>query len=1170
MDSLEKYTMLILQKSIKWLFSPFYAIIVYNLVMFEVNLIMMRRVIAFALAFALIFTAVPQALAATGALDGFAADGSFAAGEALVLCEASYLQQLMPRRAMLAAAASANNDIQILDAWNLDYSTRLFAMLPDADSNADSNADSAADEPLFILRLSSPMDTTELVAYLDAQSGVIAAEPNYAYSAQAVNDPYFNSQWGLSGTYGVHPESLTQWESGSANEYIVAVVDTGIDYNSPDLAGRIREDLAFDAYPSARPGTDTGAQGHGTHVAGIIAAATNNGTGVAGVTGVVDCKIMPVRVFNGSVSYSSDVVAGIGHIIQSKLAGNNIVAANMSIGGKWFSSEIMRYALSRLADNDILPVRSAGNDSLYIDDNSVYPSFFETPYVTAVAAIDSNGSFDSSYSNYSPTCVQVAAPGTSILSTWFAGRGGYISPLDTFENDNSYNITYAAYKYGVGVNPASASSLSATPTSYGYQSPKSLQFEVTPFAGSSDIRVTLPNSLGQAAADGSLGVWVRFTSATPLPDAYSLTAGVGSSADRPYSAMRSCALDQWYYMSAAMTAAQELSLWISIYSGQTVTVCIDDLGSAPTASTGYNVFEGTSMAAPFFTGAYALLRAAYPSTTMAELRARLIGGSRPHNSLTDRVNSGGSVDLREAVKTDTLGFAPVIDTIEQSGNTVTVKGWFFGASPTVTLGSQTISAFTQTGTDGGCTISFELPSGVGGVQTLTVTKSNGRSYRMRYDYSPRGNMTELGTLPAASKAILHDVFSYGNSLYYLISTADGFEICVYENGVASAFIPISSAGDRAARDDFSCFVQDNVLYVYDYNHIHRFDMASKTWLPDIPSPYTLDSAASFYTGAVAVYNGRLMLIGGMGSSADNHIRVYDDSTASWSSGEVIDSGFTLHAARAVNVDGKLVVFAMYSYYGRKEYAVFVYDGQSWSKRACPYTDLCGCSLSALDGEALCFGDSGAQNGILAYNVASDSWRRIPYYGSGLSHTARGTVSGRRVYAITGQPRSYSQMLQFVDIPVVPTPTPTPYVPPYIAPASILPARTPATSPVITRQGDAFIVTSADFSNAVSLSLSGTPLTAGRDYSLSGGALCLSPSLLARLGDGRYVLYAVFPNGSGVCEFELVNGCITDTSQALPPATGDADSNAGSAALLMLLAPVCLAAWLIKAKRKRLR
>ncbi len=974
----------------------------------------MRRLLSLLLSFifVLFLLPVPCALAAQQTPES----GGYAPGEALVLFHTSAPQ---PQVFQASSQPFFGSDMQIEALYDFPSAGNMRS------------AASENDGALSIALVSASTDTETLLARLDALDFVEAAEPNYRYYAHILsNDPYVDAQWNLGGKNGVHPDAL--WDKASSEDVIVAVLDTGVDYDTPDLAGRIDTAHAFDAYPSGGIpiATDTGKLGHGTHVAGIIAAATNNNEGVASVSGSSHCKIMPVRVFadNGQC-YAGDVVAGIHHVIQMKQNGCNIAAANMSLGGKWFSSEIMHYALTKLGEAGVLPVRSAGNDKLYIDNSSVYPSLFENPYTVNVAAIREDGSFDGSYSNYSDTCVHIAAPGTDILSTWFKGRGGYVSSSGSirfypFEDTASYSIEYAPYHYQHHIVESDAVLLpDVHPSAGGYHSDKSLQFELTlkddrfdPTKKYNDYRIVLPKACGVMSAGENLGLRVQVSAAALLGNDASLYMNLGERSERP-NMDASYSFGEWYYLSQASTQNQELSLWLRVFNAQSpLTIRIDDLGANHTSDTAYHVFEGTSLAAPHAAGAYALLYAAMPDASLSELRARLLGSSRQDVSLLGKVNTGGSIDLRNALNADTSGFAPVIDSISQSGRSITVKGWFFGEAPSLTLAGKSIAYDTQSGSSGACTIEFTLSEGIEGVETLVVTKANGRSYRMRYDYSPVGNMHITGPMPEtnAKDAILHDLFSYAGRLYYLVSTPEGYALSMQSGGGWSPFIPKKSPGDSAARDDFSTFVDGNLLYIYDIAHIHVFDMAAGKWLSDIAGPYTLDvSKSGFCMGAIAVHEGKLTVFGGKGDGVNSHIRVYDPNLGTWSDEGALDAEFTPEIARAVRIGGKLVIFAQRNAWWN-QYAVFVFDGNTWTKQSHSYADLWKGGFTVLKNEILCLGDVNAKDGVLAYDPAANTWRRLPYWGTGLAHSMRGTVSGERFYAITALQEAGARLLQYLD------------------------------------------------------------------------------------------------------------------------------------------------------------
>ncbi len=989
----------------------------------------MRRALSLLLCSIILLFCLPVSVSLAEGLPQYALEeGAYAPGEALVLFRPQAISPASDFQTASSAFAGFGGDISVEAVYGFDFSSSLYDKARPEASNEEIGR-------LSIAHVSSTMETQALLDALNKLDYVEAAEPNYRCYPDAVSysDPYISEQWGLLGVKGIQPEALwsnANVQSETAGDIVVAVIDTGIDYGNPDLAGRITDpSLAFDAYPTngIDPGTDTGGNGHGTHVAGIIAAQTDNAEGIAGVMGKYSkAKIMPVRVFaaNGSC-YASDVVAGIHHVMQKKLTDNvNIVAANMSFGGDWTCSEAISYAHGLLGDAGVLPVRSAGNSGLYIDNprSSVYPSYFESKYTLAVAATDINGEFDASYSNYSDTCVQISAPGTDILSCWLRGKGNFAGSsgsliYDDFEDaSRSYTISYSGYDFPSRSVSSDALVQSVTPAPGGYSSDKSLQFQLVPSDGYSDYRILLPDNYGLTNAGETLGFRFRFSVSDPSAASQIMyIAKIGEKDVNPFATQ--CMPDKWYYFNRSNSSNSELSLWFGMISMGAapvpVTIFIDK--AARVSGSDYSVEEGTSMAAPHVAGAYALLYAAMPDKSMPELRARLLGSSRFEPSLTGKTVTSGALDLTHAADSDTGDFAPVIDSIAQNGSTVRVEGWFFGDSPVVSLAGQTVSGITQSGSGGACALEFALPDGISGIQTLVITKSNLRSYRMRYDYSPRGNMQIIGDMPEISggEIVQNDLFGYNGALYYLVSSPQGYHISVREGSAWSAFSFEESLGDTAAHDDFSSFTDGNILYIYDINHIHRYDMAAKQWLSPINGPYTLDlGSGGFYSGAVAVYNGSLMIIGGKGSGLSSDLQIYDKDNGLWTSGGDIFPG-NISSARAVLLNGKLTVFLYDS--DARQYSLLSYDGNAWNAHSSSYTNTWEWSFAVLNDEILCFSEKGAESGILAYNPSSNTWRRLSYRGTGLAYTSRGTVAGSRIYLLTALQDYSKRLLQYVDI-----------------------------------------------------------------------------------------------------------------------------------------------------------
>ena len=216
------------------------------------------------------------------------------------------------------------------------------------------------------------------------------------------DDPYRADQWDLAAMRA--PDA---WPRSTGTGVTVAVVDTGVDSNHPDLAGQVLPGADF---ITGAEGTVTDPNGHGTHVAGIIAAAAGNGEGIAGVA--PGARILPIRVLgaNGS-GYLSDAANGI---VYAADHGADVI--NLSISSTT-SIDAMTNAIAYARSRGVVVVAAAGNTRANGSPVS-YPA--ADPGVLAVAATDSAGRF-APYSN-AGDYVDVAAPGSAVLSTF---PGGY-------------------------------------------------------------------------------------------------------------------------------------------------------------------------------------------------------------------------------------------------------------------------------------------------------------------------------------------------------------------------------------------------------------------------------------------------------------------------------------------------------------------------------------------------------------------------------------------------------------------------------------------------------------------------------------------------------------------------------------------------------------------------
>lgn len=234
---------------------------------------------------------------------------------------------------------------------------------------------------------------------------VTYAEPDRAARATgSPDDPWFANQWGM-----VRVQAPEAWEVTTGSAAInVAILDTGIDTAHPDLAARIVDSRNFTSSVTVED-----VYGHGTHVAGIAAAITNNGIGVAGLG--YSSSIMNVKVLgDDGIGLYSWIIQGIVWAVD-----NGAHVINMSLGGP-IASSALEDAVNYAWDNGVVVVAAAGN---YGGSEPFYPAYYVNSI--AVAATDSYDN-RAAWSNHGDW-VDVAAPGVTIASTLDGGGYGYKS-----------------------------------------------------------------------------------------------------------------------------------------------------------------------------------------------------------------------------------------------------------------------------------------------------------------------------------------------------------------------------------------------------------------------------------------------------------------------------------------------------------------------------------------------------------------------------------------------------------------------------------------------------------------------------------------------------------------------------------------------------------------------
>jgi thermitase len=237
-----------------------------------------------------------------------------------------------------------------------------------------------------------------LRAFVLGGRGLPDMAPGGASPDGAPNDPKYGQQWGPSCI-----DAEAAWDEVPDNGGIIlAIIDTGVDISHADL--RDHYDTSIDKDFAGNDNNANDDMGHGTHVAGIAAAVTNNHTGIAGLAPVT---IMGVKVLDFlGIGFDSDIVAGIDYA-----ANNGAHVINMSLGGTSGSNAMRNACDAAFYTHDVVVVAAAGNSST---DRNFYPASFES--VIGVSALGTCTTL-AGFSNYGTDNVELAAPGETIYST---------------------------------------------------------------------------------------------------------------------------------------------------------------------------------------------------------------------------------------------------------------------------------------------------------------------------------------------------------------------------------------------------------------------------------------------------------------------------------------------------------------------------------------------------------------------------------------------------------------------------------------------------------------------------------------------------------------------------------------------------------------------------------
>ncbi|MBL8048045.1 MAG: S8 family serine peptidase [Chthonomonas sp.] len=292
--------------------------------------------------------------------------------------------------------------------------------------------DQTALNPYFSrLIVPAGVDAIQLISRIKGEPIVRVAEPDYLVSTNLTpNDPQLNVLWGLKDTAAPDADISAEqaWDLTTGSSAVkVCVIDTGLDYTHQDLAGNSY------ANPGEIPGNGVDDDGngyvddvygydfvnsdgdpmddndHGTHCSGTIGGKGNNGIGVVGVNWNVSIFAAKFLSAGGSGSTSNAILS----VDYARVRGANIMSNSWGGGG---FSQLLLEAIQRAEQADILFVAAAGNSASNNDTTANYPSNYDVANVVAVASITKDDQL-SSFSSYGATSVDIAAPGSDVVST---------------------------------------------------------------------------------------------------------------------------------------------------------------------------------------------------------------------------------------------------------------------------------------------------------------------------------------------------------------------------------------------------------------------------------------------------------------------------------------------------------------------------------------------------------------------------------------------------------------------------------------------------------------------------------------------------------------------------------------------------------------------------------
>lgn len=876
------------------------------------------------------------------------------------------------------------------------------------------SAEKEKDDIVVSLVKADKCSADELIKKLKSNKNIIHAQKNYKVKAlNTTNDTYEKYQWAIenkgqnAGTEGLDIKPI---KTDSSEEKVVAIIDTGVDYTHPDLENvmwknpygkKLEGEYGYDFVNNDNDPIDD--NGHGTHCAGIIAAHSDNEEGTTGaILGADNVKIMALKFLDSYGSGSSyDAISAYNYIYTAQKLGTNVVAINNSWGG-WpeESDEILNDIIDMVGQNGALSLCAAGNDGMNTDgyydedsdewmDTQQAPSCLPSDYIISVAASNEDDEL-ATFSNYGMETVDIAAPGTDILST--VSYNVFNPSIYTDEQKANVCYKYEDFNNGIeGFTYKATESTTVEEDSYKYfgtKDGKSLEWRIGNATPETKYNLVIPITGGDCLKYYSMMLKIS----NGLDGAGSLTM---EQKNIPFDEIN---LDDIEYLSGnddeddLWTPIVDQNYWNHIYNRTYLcegvlilqfvpeepgnySFNIDDFAISKDVLeedeenenkisenefAKYDFYNGTSMATPYVTAAVATVNNLYKGETALQIKERILGGSRFSEYIDEKVGTYGTLDL-----TDLENIVPEITsiTIDNDGK-IEIKGEFFGENPNLYIDTdidseeenyKKVDARYNKETK---TITYVNKDLKNKNVLFKVERSENNKFNETYKYLKFGrelNKEDLKLNDVETNDINNNVVTDGENLYYMLNhmqdtkydivklTVDGKRSVTDCSEIYKLFSSYNETMNASLYFSDIVYANNKIWTIatcrnqfYNERLLISFDLNNNKWekVSEIPE-YIPEEGFTFTT-----YNSNLYIIGGIGERIETeeyrdiyskNVYIYDTSENSWKKEKDLPEARSY--ANAVQVGNKLVLMfgnKIDSNYSSEIANTLIFDGERWT------------------------------------------------------------------------------------------------------------------------------------------------------------------------------------------------------------------------------------------------